>query len=208
MTRRPRTNPLALATLAVLHEGDRHPYDVASTLRCWHTPDSVKLNFGTLYNVVDGLEADGFIEATATVRSGRRPERTIYRITAAGERELEEWLTDLLATPAKEYLQFEAALALIGALAPDQAADALRRRIEALDAEIVAMTARERHVLEEVGLPRLFILEGEYMRAIAQTERDFVAALLEHIEAGTLDGLGQWSDHHECGAAFPHFPAS
>jgi DNA-binding PadR family transcriptional regulator len=211
MVRRPRSNPLALAILTVLQERPRHPYDVAATLRTRHTQDSVKLNFGTLYNVVDGLVGDGFIEATETVREGRRPERTIYRITEAGVRELHEWLTDLVSVPVKEYLQFEAALALLGALPPEEAAEGLRRRLEALDVRIAQMRASEHAAIHTLGLPRLFLIEGEYTRHLAEAEREFVQRLLGEIEDGTLEGVEFWRSHHgegECSfpVSLPHPP--
>jgi DNA-binding PadR family transcriptional regulator len=40
--------------------------------------------------VVQNLERHGFIEATGTTRQGRRPERTVYGITAAGREELRD----------------------------------------------------------------------------------------------------------------------
>src|SRR5215831_16621691 len=126
--RRRRTNPLALAVLSCLYEKPMHPYEVAQTLRTRAKQDSIRLNFGSLYNVVDGLAAAGMIEPVETIREGRRPERTVYAITDAGSRELTEWLSELLSVPVKEYLQFEAALSLIGALPPDEVGDLLEQR--------------------------------------------------------------------------------
>jgi len=44
----------------------------------------VKLNYGSLYGVVDALARDGLIEPVETSRDGRRPERTTYRLLEAG----------------------------------------------------------------------------------------------------------------------------
>src|SRR5262245_29647632 len=126
--RAPRSNPLALAVLACLTERPMHPYEVAQTLRSRAKHESIRLNFGSLYSVVDGLERRGLIRARETVRAGRRPERTIYEITDAGARELHDWLSELVATPVKEYLQFEAALSLLPVLPPDVAVQILRER--------------------------------------------------------------------------------
>src|SRR3954453_17888109 len=123
--RRRRSNPLALAILSALYEEPRHPYDIASVLKTRKKHESIRLNYGSLYNVVDQLVADGFIEVRETVREGRRPERTIYAITEAGVLELTDWLSELMASPQKEYLQFEAALSLMPSLPPEDAAELL-----------------------------------------------------------------------------------
>ena len=116
--RRRVSNPLALAVLATLRERPMHPYEMAATMRAQGKERSIKLNYGSLYTVVDNLAKHGLIEAMEASREGRRPERTVYRLTDPGRTELEDWLTELLGTPVKEYPQFEAALAEIGGAHP------------------------------------------------------------------------------------------
>src|SRR5262245_45142043 len=122
-----RANPLALAVLTSLYERPMHPYEIAQTLRSRAKHESIRLNYGSLYSVVAALEKRGLITARETVREGRRPERTIYEITDAGKRELTDWLSELVSTPEKEYLQFEAALSLIAALPVDDALALLKQ---------------------------------------------------------------------------------
>ena len=126
MPRRTRSNPLALAVLVTLFERPMHPYEVAQTLRQRAKQESVRLNYGSLYAVVEALEKRGLIAARETVRAGKRPERTIYEITDEGAREMIDWMTELIGVPAKEYPQFMAGLSFIAALAPEDALQALR----------------------------------------------------------------------------------
>lgn len=191
MSERGRSNPLALAVLSCLHERPMHPYEVAQTLRVREKHESIKLNYGSLYSVIGSLEKRGLIEAQETVREGRRPERTVYAITSGGERELVDWLSELIARPTKEYLRFEAALSLLGALPPDDVLALLRERVDRLDHELLRQKATREHTAT-LGLPRLLDLEGEYVAALLQTERDFVDALVKDIESGSLDGIEQW----------------
>jgi len=88
MTRRKVSNPLALAVLACLYERPMHPYEIASTLRERHKDDSIKLNYGSLYSVVESLKVHTLIVEQQTAREGNRPERTVYEITDAGRLEL------------------------------------------------------------------------------------------------------------------------
>src|SRR6201987_3726942 len=106
MPRWPRSNPLALAVLVCLCEKPMHPYEVAQTLRQRAKQESVRLNYGSLYAVVEALEKRGLIKATGTIREGKRPERTVYEITDDGSREMVDWLTELIGVPVKEYPQF------------------------------------------------------------------------------------------------------
>lgn len=202
MARRGRSNPLALAILCVLREQPRHPYEVAATLKTRKKHESIKLNYGSLYNVVDALERDGFIEIVETVREGRRPERTIYGITDKGMREMTDWLADLVATPEKEYTQFEAALSLLPALPPDEAADLLDTRAGAIEVQLARHRAEERVFQEELGLPRLFALEAEYSAVLLRAELAYITDLAAEIRKGTLDGIDLWTAWYAPGATF------
>ena len=186
-----RSNPLALAVLTCFLERPMHPYEVAQTLRARAKHESIRLNYGSLYGVVEALEKRKLIRARETVRAGRRPERTIYEITDSGLREMADWLSELLAAPVKEYLQFEAALSLLPALPPDEALAALRQRCATLEIEIAlldgAVAAARAH-----GMPRLFALESEYVQVLRRAELDYVERLAKDIESGELTGLDQW----------------
>ena len=159
MASRNRSNPLALAVLICLYERPMHPYEVATTLRQRNKHESVRLNYGSLYAVVASLERRGLITPLETAREGRLPERTVYELTDAGRVETHDWLTDLIASPVKEYPSFEAALSFLPALPPDDVVGLLRERALRLETR----SPRRRHhedVAEKMGLPRLFSVEG------------------------------------------------
>lgn len=186
-----RSNPLALAVLTCFLERPMHPYEVAQTLRARAKHESIRLNYGSLYGVVEALEKRSLIRARETVRAGRRPERTIYEITDAGLREMADWLSELVAAPVKEYLQFEAALSLLPALPPDEALAALHQRGRTLEIEIAVLDGAVR-AAQSHGLPRLFALESEYAQVLRRAELDYVQRLAKDIESGELTGIDQW----------------
>jgi DNA-binding PadR family transcriptional regulator len=168
-----------------------HPYEVAQTLRSRGKQESVRLNYGSLYAVVESLERRGLILAQETVREGRRPERTVYQLTGAGTRELNEWLSELVAVPVKEFPQFMAALSFLGALPPEEAREALSQRASALEIRL----AQNRGGLQNAasaGLARLFWLEAEYENRLLESELDFVRALVRDIDDGSLEGIELW----------------
>ena len=186
-----RSNPLALAVLVCLYEKPMHPYEVAQTLRTRAKEQSVRLNYGSLYAVVESLEKKGFIKATGTLREGKRPQRTVYEITDEGSLEMTDWLTELIGTPNKEYPAFQAGLSFLPALDPDDALAALRRRAEALTMKLAAMRGAMQ-AATDAGLPRIFELESEYEERTLSAEFAFVRALVEEMENGTLEGLDLW----------------
>jgi DNA-binding PadR family transcriptional regulator len=191
MARSARANPLALAVLECLSEGAMHPYQIAQTLRARAKEETVKLNYGSLYSVVEGLEHRGLIRAKETRREGRRPERTVYEITDLGTREASDWLTELLGVPTKEYPQFMAGLTFIAGLPPEDALSALRERARALSWQVAKLQTLRRTATES-GLPRIFALEGEYEVNQLEAELDFVERLIKDMADGSLDGLESW----------------
>jgi DNA-binding PadR family transcriptional regulator len=190
-----RSNPLALAVLCCLYEAPMHPYEAAQTLRSRAKHESVRLNFGSLYNVVDQLERRGFIRVRETIRDGKRPERTIYEITGTGAREMTDWLAELVSSPVKEYLQFEAALSFLPGLPPGDVAALLTQRMRALELQLVQRRAVMASAMAE-GLPRLFALEEEYQACLLEAELEYVRRLVKDIESGELDGIEMWRAFH------------
>jgi len=171
---------------------------MSTTLRERAKEESIKLNYGSLYSVVESLQRHQLIEVQETIREGRRPERTIYAITDAGRTEFVDWLSDLLAIPVKEYTQFEAALSLMPGLPPDEVLRFLQTRRTRLDTEIVATRA----VLDDLArqkLPYLFLIELDYLQEIRRAELAFVDRLVAGIRDGSLDGVDVWRRAHETG---------
>ena len=190
------SNPLALAVLACLAEQPMHPYEMATTMRERGKHESIKLNYGSLYTVVESLQKHGLIAARETVREGRRPERTVYEITEAGRLTFTAWLSELIGTPTKEYTSFEAGLTLLGGLPPDQVVALLGQRTALLGAEI----SRVRAMLEfaaEKEVPRLFLVEAEYRIALLEAELEWVRKLAPSIADESLDGVPLWRSFHE-----------
>lgn len=192
-------NLLALAILGTLIQRPMHPYEMASVLRARGKDADMPIKWGTLYTVVKNLEKHGFIEATGSVREGGRPERTVYRITAAGNAELKDWVRELLATPEQEQSRFRAALSMAGALTPDEAVELLRQRIDRLAAEL----EEDRRILAQQDIPRLFLIEDEYDLAIRAADLAWTQNLLDEIASGSFPGVQMWRAFHATGEVPP-----
>jgi DNA-binding PadR family transcriptional regulator len=180
----PRT-PLALAVMNLLMERPMHPYEMKSTMKERGHDQVIRLKGGSIYDTVERLEDGGFIKAQAPSREGRRPERTVYAITETGREEITGWLAELLAQPVNEYPRFGAALAFVAALDKDEVMRLLKMRIALLDSQIVGGETQLKNFLE-MGLPRLFLVEGEYAVAMKRAELAWVRLITEDIQGGEL----------------------
>ena len=192
--RRKVSNLLALAVLSVLVERPMHPYEMATVLRDRGKDQDMKIKWGSLYTVVQNLEKHGLIEAGDSERRGGRPERTVYRITAAGRDELEDWVRELVSTPETEYPRFEAGLSVLGALSPDEATVLLERRLRLLEQRLAGQRASLAQVRGQV--PRLFLVESEYDLAMGEAEVAWVRSLLAELTRGDFPDLAHWRAFH------------
>ncbi|MGY0063318.1 PadR family transcriptional regulator [Streptomyces sp. LZ34] len=188
--RRKLGNPLALAVLALLSERPMHPYEIAQVLRRRGKEHSIKINYGSLYTVVQNLEKHGFVEVAGTQRHGLRPERTVYGLTEDGRRELHDWLAELVSVPAREYPLFSAALSLILVLPVDEADELLRQRAETLEAQAEALDGTLDALVK--NLPRVFLLETEYQLHMIRAEMEWVRSMRAELAAGDLSGAAAW----------------
>jgi len=202
-TKRKIHNPLALAVLACLTEHPMHPYEMATTLRQRGKDQSIKLNYGALYTVVEALQQHGLIVAQETEREGRRPERTVYHLTETGRLELIDWISELISRPVKEYTQFEAGLSLIPVLPPEDATALLTQRCARLEMEIVQKRSLLRLDAER-GVARLHLIESEYLLAMHEAELAWTRQFAEAIRSGTVEGIAEWAAFHRTTAEQKH----
>jgi DNA-binding PadR family transcriptional regulator len=195
--RRKVGNLLALTLLNMLAERPMYPYEMATTLRHRGKDQAIKINWGSLYTVVQNLEKHGFIEAVEVVREGKQPERTTYQITEAGRAEVTDWLRELVSEPEREYTRFEAALGESAVLGPDELIGLLQQRLEALDKAVAGNQASLADL--SVQLPRLFLIEAEYQLALQRAEAEWVRGVLKELTDGTFPGIGAWRRYHQTG---------
>jgi DNA-binding PadR family transcriptional regulator len=195
-SKRKVSNPLALAVMALLFERSMHPYEMVTLMKERAKHESVRLRYSSLYSVVGALEREGFVETRETVREGRRPERTVYGITASGRDEFRSWLRELLREPVKEYPQFMAGLSFIVGLPPDEAIGLLEERARLLEGELGEARSRLDDAMEQLGLPRLFAIEAEYELRLKEAELRWVRDIVQEMKDGTLGSLSEWRSFH------------
>ncbi|HEX5205082.1 MAG TPA: PadR family transcriptional regulator [Actinoplanes sp.] len=195
--RRRVANLMALGVLSTVAFRPMHPYEMATALRGWGKERDLQIKWGSLYTVVGNLAKHGLLEEVESSRAGRRPERTVYRITDEGRAELVDWARELLSVAEPELPRFRAGLSVLAVLGPDEVVTLLRQRLAAVGREI----ARAEGALAEHGprVPRLFLIEIEYDLAMLRAEQAWMRSLIDEIAEGRLPGLDEWRKHHETG---------
>jgi DNA-binding PadR family transcriptional regulator len=176
---------VALTALALLSEQPRHPYEIQRLMRERHK-DHAAGKTRALYHAMVELEHAGYIEPVETSREGRRPERTVYRITAEGHEELGNWLHDLLEKPVREWPVFSVAMSLIAYLPQERAEAALATRSVELRAAIAALEEALKALQEHLRLPRLVLLELEHTLALQRAELTWVLSLDDDMKSRRL----------------------
>lgn len=185
--------PLTLAVLSLAAEKPRHPYEMKSVIRERKIEQVVKMRGGSLYDAVKRLESAGLVARTGTTRVGARPERTVYTITEHGRRRMTEMLEEFLGEPVNEYPRFVAGLAHIAGVGPRTAVALLRGRADRLEA--AAAAAAETLARARADLPRVVLLEDEYVDVVRGAEIDWLRSVADDIERGAVT-WPPFSDDH------------
>jgi DNA-binding PadR family transcriptional regulator len=176
---------IALTVLALLTERPCHPYEMQRLMR-ERRKDFAVGKARSFYDAVNRLLRDGLIEPLETSREGKRPERTVYRITDEGRDEFAAWLDELLSTPVVEYPLFTVAVNFLAYLPLPVVVRALQGRAAALEGQLAGLDATMHVLREQLGLPRLVLLEHEHTQALRRAELGWVRAVVADIQSGRL----------------------
>ncbi len=194
----PRASPLMLMVLVLLAEAPMHPYEMQRVMQARGKDSVVRVQRGSLYPAIERLAAAGLIEPVETEREGRRPERTVYRITEDGRETAELWLTTMLRTVRNEFPEFAAALSFMPLVSEQDARAELTARLVALGKGIAAIRSVTVDMNERFRLPRLFLIDTEYQLALLEAEYAWVSAVVDDIAEGRLswddDQIRRWVD--------------
>ena len=186
-----RFSPVALAVLALLYESPMHPYRMQQLIKERGKDEVINVRQRTsLYQTIQRLLRTKLITIRETARAEKWPERTIYAITEHGRTTMLRWMHEMLSTPVREFPAFPAVLAHLPLLTPEDARVQLDQRVQVLAAEIERIDAELRNSIDLV--PRLFLLELEYLRAVVNTELTWVQSIVEELVTGQLTWNEEW----------------
>jgi hypothetical protein len=91
----------------------------------------------------------------------------------------------MLAVPKAEFPQFPAALSHLVMLSPAQIIAALQRRLETLTVRLAGINADLRRENRR-GLPRVTMLESEYLRTVTAAEVRWLRSVINDLQSSRL----------------------
>ncbi|MEO5952788.1 MAG: PadR family transcriptional regulator, partial [Chloroflexia bacterium] len=100
------------------------------------------------------------------------------------------WLREMLSTPAQEFPEFPAAVSLLPLLTTEDAIRQMEIREGKLAAQVAAINKEMESM--EGNLPRLFLLESEYMRIVLGAELSWVRSIIYDLRSGELTWHQEW----------------
>lgn len=187
-----RRSPLAMVVLSLLAEEPMHAYGMQQKIKSRRKDDVVNVaQRNSVYQTIERLQRAGYLRVAQTLRETGRPERTVYEITDDGRAIHAAWLRAMLAAPAREFPEFPAALAFVMLLDPVDAREQLGNRATVLRAKLDRLAA-DLDRAQEMGLPRLFVVETEYDQAMTRAELRFVDDLVADLHDGRLTWSREW----------------
>lgn len=187
-----RRSTIALAVLAFLYEAPMHPYRMQQLIKERGKDEVINMRQrASLYQTIKYLLRAQLIKIRETEREQKRPERTIYALTEEGRKTMVSWLRAMLATPTSEFPEFPAALAYLPLLSPTDALSQLETRAAALAAEFTRIETQLHNAAQSV--PRLFLIEMEYLRTTLATESAWVQSLIEELQTGRITWSEEWN---------------
>jgi len=187
----PRRSALGLIVLWLLSQKPLHVYGMQKLLEAEGKGRVVNVRSrASLYQALERLMRLGLVEVSETVRIAGYPDRIVYAITDAGREAAREWLRAMLRDTGEEFPEFVAAVSLVFALSPDDAREQLEQRERRLAGELAETEAAMTDV--PPGLPRLFVLEEEYRRAMLAAELAWLRGVIDDLREQRLHWTEEW----------------
>lgn len=187
----PQPSSLGLIVLWQLFEGPMHVYRMQKMFEAQGKARVVNVRSrASLYQTIERLKRHGLVEVHETQRAEGYPDRVVYAITDEGRLVAREWLREMLRNTEGEYPEFLAAVSILFGLPPDEARSELELRAEKLQS---ALAVTEQSLAEApAALPRLFLLEEEYRKAMLEAELSWVRGVIEDLRRGRLAWSEEW----------------
>jgi DNA-binding PadR family transcriptional regulator len=183
-----KSSPLALTVLSLLTYQPLHPYGIRRLIKQWGKDDVVNVGQpASLYRTIERLQEARLVAVSQTERDQRYPERTVYEITEAGRETAKRWLAEMVSAPVSEFPRFPAALSFVMMLTPAELAFLLGQRAARLEATLAEI---EVSLAAEPPLPRIIMLDNEYLRAVTAAELAWVRGTAADLTAGRF----RWSE--------------
>ncbi len=108
-----------LIVLGIVKKEPQSAYDIQKIVEYRNISRWVKISTPSIYKKVIQLEEKGLIEK-AVVKEGKMPEKAVYSLTEAGEKQFNELMMDIASEPINIFLDFNAVIVNLDSLTPEK----------------------------------------------------------------------------------------
>jgi DNA-binding PadR family transcriptional regulator len=170
-----------LVVLGLLRERPRYGYEI-KTIIDHLMSHIIDVSSGSLYYGLKKLLQEGLIDEASVEKVGRRPERSVYCITAQGEAMLSSEMPRVIFPQAHPYFQLDLALFFFDLMDPHDRAKRLAMRREYLSKAMVYLDEVEERYSSVSPKGPLYILM--HVRHFFLMELEFIGKLLADLPEG------------------------
>ncbi|MEJ2209967.1 MAG: PadR family transcriptional regulator [Anaerolineae bacterium] len=172
-----------LVILGLLRDRPLYGYELKQIIE-EHMGDWTNIAFGSIYYALGKLDEEGLIEQVAVEQEGRRPSRSVYQITAAGQAEFLRLLREVWSEVERHYYAIDVGLAFMQALPREEIEGHLRGRIAQLEGAIRHVIEHQAEQMAQPEVPALAAAVFDHGLAHFRAELAWTRDLLDRVEAG------------------------
>lgn len=107
-----------LIVLGILKKEAMSAYDIQKLVEYRNISKWVKISTPSIYKKVLQLEEKGYIQSSKA-KEGKMPEKAVYSLTGAGEKQFEHLMMEIACKPIRIFLDFNAVIVNLAGLTPE-----------------------------------------------------------------------------------------
>ena len=169
-----------LIVLGMLKKEPMGAYDIQKLVEYRNISKWVKISTPSIYKKALQLEEKGFIKGNI-VKEGKMPEKAVYSLTDAGNKEFERLMLEIAAKPIHIFLDFNAVIVNLDSLSSEiqqSCINSIEKNIKTLK------TYLEENILEKENIPEIpetgmAVLQQQYV--LVEAIEKWIASLKERF---------------------------
>ena len=126
-------------------------YDIQKLVEYRNISKWVKISTPSIYKKAIQLEEKGLIKGEI-VKEGKMPEKAVYSLTEAGEKEFEKLMLEIAGKPIHLFLDFNAVIVNLDSLSPQMQKECINKIEENID---ILKMYLEQNLKEKENIPEI-----------------------------------------------------
>ena len=172
-----------LIVLGMLKKEPMSAYDIQKLVEYRNISKWVKISTPSIYKKAIQLEEKGFIKGDI-VKEGKMPEKAVYSLTDAGNKEFERLMLEIAAKPIHIFLDFNAVIVNLDSLPPETQQSCItdiEENIKTLKSYLEE-NIQEKENIPEIPETGMAVLQQQYV--LVEAIEKWIASLKEIFSPG------------------------